>query len=185
MPHTRFEKLRGVIDASCLIRLLYLKDSLPDIGIFDALALRYHSIYIPEYVWEEVSRHGRGKRRVRKIVLQHYLFEKCSVGDRYRVQLLFDRLMNPAAPIDRGEAEAIIQASERGITDILIDDRTAAKFARRHSLNARDTPDLIVELKRNGIIAEVRPLIELLHHHRKFRLTQKRLKEILIDTGEY
>lgn len=181
MPKPRFVKLRSVIDASCLIRLLYLKDSLPERDIFGALALRYDPIYIPEYVWEEVSRHGRGKHRFRRFVQQRHLFEKCNIGDRYRAQLLYDY---PDAPIDRGEAEAIIQAGEREITDILIDDKKAAKFARGHGLNVRDTPDLIVDLKRNGIVEEARPLVELLHRHPKFQLKRNRLEEVLKEIGE-
>ena len=118
MPQPRFVKLRSVIDASCLIRLLYLNDFLRDINILRAVSLIYGVIYIPEYVWEEVSRHGRSKRRFRRFVQEHYVFEKCSVENKERTQLLYDRLRNPKATIERGEAEAIIQASERGITDI-------------------------------------------------------------------
>lgn len=179
MARTRFVKLRGVIDASCLIRLLYLNDSSPNLYLFRALNLRYSVIYIPEQVWEEVSRRGRSKRRFRRFVEQYPFFEKCEVGDKYRAQLLYDRQRNPDAPIDRGEAEAIIQASEREITDILIDDRQAAKFAQRHSLNTRDTLELIVELNRNRVIADAKSLVELLHANRKFKLKQRRLEEVL------
>lgn len=183
MPRARFVQSKSVIDASCLIRLLHLNKSRPDLNIFRGLGLRYAVIYIPEHVWEEVSRHGRGKRRFRRFVEQYPFFEKCLIGDKYRAQLLYDRQRNSKATIDRGEAEAIVQASEREITEILTDDKGAAKFAYQHSLMARDTPNLIVELNRNELIKEARSLIKLLHASREFKLKPSRLEEVLKVIG--
>lgn len=184
MPRSRFTKAVATIDASCLGCLLHLDLSFPDLNLFRALSLRYHTIHIPQHVWNEVSRKGRRRYTLQRLLQHHPFLKKCNVTDEYSAQLLYDRNRNPRAPIDRGEAEAIIQAREIGASEILIDDLDARKYAEAHSLNLRGTLGLLKELKRTGIIPEVKSLIEKCRTDIGFRLWDKLLKEVLSEVGE-
>ncbi|HEV2765252.1 MAG TPA: hypothetical protein VGV38_19875, partial [Pyrinomonadaceae bacterium] len=172
------------IDASCLICLLHLNSSLPKPDFLQALALRYRAVYIPQYVLEEVRRKGRIRRTLNELIHRHPILEICNVTDEYGAQLLYDRHRNPNAKIQRGEAEVIMQARERRITEVLIDDKKGRKMAVKHTLVTVGTERLLVDFKRLGIVDEVKPLIKMLRRVKKLRLKDSRVKEILDEVGE-
>jgi predicted nucleic acid-binding protein len=152
MPRRRRAGATAVIDTSCLLNLLHL-------NLVSKIVLRYRTVYIPQYVLDEVTDKWYHPDELRKL-LKHYTFlRKCSVGDEDRARLLYDRKMNPRAPIHRGEAEAIVQASERKASDVLIDERAGTKIAQQHSLNVKSTLELLRDLKLMGVIPKMEPLI--------------------------
>jgi predicted nucleic acid-binding protein len=107
------------------------------------------------------------------------------VGDKDRARLLYDRKMNPRAPIHRGEAEAIVQASERGSSDVLIDERAGTRIAQQHSLNVKSTLELLKDFKLMGVIPKMEPLITHLRSTgRSFWLSDSVVKRALEDVGE-
>ena len=183
MPPGRFVKSKAVIDSSCLVCLVLLDLSFPQYKLFRALHLRYYAIYIPQHVWNEVSRRGRRRGRLHQLV-QHYPFlQRCDVKNDYDAQLLYDRRRNPRAPIDRGEAEAIIQARERGLSEVLIDERKGTRIAQAHSLNTRGIVGLIKEFRLNGLIESAKPLFEECRRNR-FWLNERLVTQVLKDLGE-
>lgn len=184
MPRSRFQKSFTVIDASCLICLLHLNDSIPHLNFIQALSLRYDLIYIPRYVFEEVRRKGRIKHRLQELTQHSPVLRICDVESEYDAQLLYDRYRNPHAPIDRGEAEVITQARERRIFEVLIDERKGRTIAEELNLIVRGTAGLLVEFETSGIIEKAQPLIEMLRKAGKLRLKEKLFKEILKQTGE-
>ncbi len=158
MPQTRFQRSFTVIDASCLICLLHLNNSLSQTDFLQALALRYQAVYIPQYVWEEVRRKGRIRRQMYELIRRHPILEICDIVNQYDAQLLYDRYRNPKARIDRGEAEVITQARERGISEVLIDDRKGRKMAERHTLIAKGTARLLIEVIGSASLMTTDPL---------------------------
>jgi len=167
----------AVIDASVLVFLLHL-DLLPN------LVIRYDVIYVPRYVLDEVARKGRARYRLRSVLKKYSFFEKCSVSDDISVRLLSDRALNPDARIDRGEAEAIVQARERKVGEVLIDEKKGRLIAERHSLSAHGLLGILKEFKRNGLIDEVRPLIAKLKRDLAYRIDERLLKKELAEIGE-
>ena len=112
-------KPAGVIDSSCVIAL----DAL---NLLPQLTYLFHRLLIPSAVEEDVNRRRRTKDRI-KVLLRKYAFiEKCSDYDQTAVDLLLieRRLKGKGRPgpdeavlqnkKDRGEAEAVVQATEHG-----------------------------------------------------------------------
>lgn len=183
MPRSRFVKLKAVIDTSCLRCLLLLDLSFPQYNLFRALFLRYYSVHIPRHVVNEISRKGRKRGQLNRVLQQYPSLMKCNVLDQYAAQLLYDRKRNPGATIDRGEAEAIIQAREIGAAEVLIDERQGTKIAQAHSLSVKGVLGLIKEFKLNGIIPEAKPLFEECRRH-GFWIADELFNRILEEIGE-
>jgi predicted nucleic acid-binding protein len=136
----------AVIDTDCLIYLWKL-------DLLHKLVIRYNVVYIPKYVKEEFGRKGKIKRRFNSFLKEYKSFlEICEVGNFYDVQLLYDRKRNPKARIHRGEAEVIIQARERGTSDVLINDRKGKKVAESHTLLVKSIFDILDDFKKVGVI---------------------------------
>ena len=131
-----------------------------------------------------MRRKGRIKHRLHEILQRYPILEICNVVSEYDAQLLYDRYRNPQSTIDRGEAEVITQARERGVSEVLIDDGKGRKMAERHSLVARGTGRLLVDFKFIGVIEEVEPLIKMLLSAGKLRLSEKKIQKLLVEAGE-
>lgn len=178
MPRRRRAGATAVIDTSCLLNLLHL-------NLVSKVVLCYRTVYIPQYVLDEVIETWYHPDELQKL-LKHYAFlKKCSIGDRHRAKLLYDRTMNPRAPIHRGEAEAIVQASERRASDVLIDERTGTRIAKQHSLNVKSTLELLKDFKLIGVIPKMEPLIAHLRSARRgFWLSDSVVRRALEDVDE-
>lgn len=173
MPRPR----TAVIDTSCLLNLLHLT-------LISKIHLCYSTVYIPQFVLSEAEKwhHPDELRRL----LKHYsVLKKCSVGDKHQAELLYDPKRNPDAPIDRGEAEAIVQAKERGVSEVLIDERKGTKTAQQHSLSVKGTLGLLRDFKLMGLILKVEPLIaQLRSTPRGFWLSDSVVSRLLNEVGE-
>ncbi len=175
---------KPVIDSSCLRCLLALDISFPDYKVFGALSLRYYAVHIPQPVWNEIARIGRRRSQLQRLLRDYPFFSRCTVNNDHDARLLYDRLTDPHAPIDRGEAEAIIQARERGISEVLIDEKKGRRIAQAHTLNPRGIVGLIREFKLNEVIPQARPLFEECKRNR-FWLDESLIEDVLKETGEF
>lgn len=177
MSPKNLEDSSTVIDSSCLIHLWNL-------GLILRLVVQYNRIYIPRHVEEESGRKGRTKHRLKELIDENFpLLQICDVGNPYDVQLLYDRQLNPRAAVNRGESEVIIQARERGISIVLIDDRKGKKLAEQHTLKVHDLLDILGNLKRNGIISEIQPYLKRLG--KKYTPKKSRLITFLREHDEF
>ena len=84
--------------------------------------------------------------------------------------------------VDFGESEAIALAYERGLR-IILDDRKAREAARRLGIPVTGTVGLIVKAKAEGIIGEIRPLLDALEVN-DFRISPALRQEALRLAGE-
>lgn len=166
-----------VTDTSSLIYLLHLE-------LLPKVVIRYSVLYIPQYVLKETNRKGKGRYPLRGIMRHYKFIKRCSVTNELDVRLLYDRRLNPQAPIDRGEAEAIIQARERQVTEVLIDERRGRSVAERHSLHVRGILGLLIEFKRVGVVSEVKPLIDKIKRDLDYRIAEELLQQALAEIGE-
>jgi uncharacterized protein len=178
MQRRRRAGATAVIDTSCLPNLLHL-------NLLSKIVLRYGTVYIPKYVVHEVTDKWYHPDELRRVLKQYAFLKKCSVGDEARVKLLHDKRTNPHAPIHRGEAEAIVQASERRASDVLIDERAGTRIAQQHNLNVKSTLELLKDFKLMGVIPEMKPLIaHLRSRERSFWLSDSVVKRALEDVDE-
>jgi len=176
MARRRMAAGTAVIDTSCLLNLLSL-------NLLAKAVLRYGVIYVPQHVLAEVNARWHDPDGLRRLLKHHTFLRKCSIGDENRVKLLYDRRTNPRAPIHRGEAEAIVQASERRASEVLIDERAGTKIAQQHSLNVNSTLGLLLDFKRMGIIPKLEPQIKHLRRT-NFWLSDSVVKRTLEEAGE-
>jgi len=139
-------RLVGVIDSSPLINLVHLE-------LAQALQAYFDVIYVPRKVQREVNRKSRFRRRLNKLYASG-VFTRCVVVDSVSVQLLDG--------IDGGEAEALVQASERGATVFIGDDREAREMSESRGIRPIGTARLLARVHLEGYADEPHSLVRKL-----------------------
>jgi predicted nucleic acid-binding protein len=86
--------------------------------------------------------------------------------------------------IDRGEAEAIALALTIPDAELLIDEARGRKVARGLGLQVTGTAGVLLEAKRQGQIAAVRPLLDALIREHGFHLSEQLYAHIVGTAGE-
>jgi uncharacterized protein len=94
------------------------------------------------------------------------------------------RVLELAATLDRGEAEAIAIAVELRAVDVLMDDASARAVAEGLGLRPVGVLALLVQAKAKGYVPAVRPLIDQLKARIRFRASAVLVSRILSDAGE-
>jgi predicted nucleic acid-binding protein len=136
-----------VCDASTLI-------ALARIGQLDILAQVGEQVVIPVAVYDEVVVKGAGKPGSDE-VQQALWIETRDVADR-NVVAQFRTVLGA------GESEAIALAKESGAELIILDDQDARETAITEGLNVVGLLAFLVLAKEEGIIHQVRPLLDAL-----------------------
>src|SRR3954464_15749699 len=118
------------IDASTAIALDW-------IDVFSQLSFLFSRILLPKAVRTELFRRRTMKDRVRSRLDSLAFFERCDDYDQTAVDiLLIER--GTLGLEDRGEAEAVVQAAERGAM-VLVDDAWGRKLAERLECDVHGT----------------------------------------------
>lgn len=83
----------------------------------------------------------------------------CSIQayDQASVKMLLDTRKHLARGKDTGEAEAVIQASQRSASMVLVDDPLGRDWAQRHTLECHGTIWLCRGLRRGGFLRKLQP----------------------------
>ena len=111
----------------------------------------YGEVHVPVGVKEEILAGGKQGIGVREIEASSWV-RIGRVIDIEKVTLLFE--------LDRGEAEVIILAKEKGIKRVLMDEKVARLQAEVLGLNVIGTLGLLLRAKKSGIISSIKPLVE-------------------------
>jgi len=110
----------------------------------------YNEVYIPFGVKEEILAGGKKGIGVRELRESPWLkIEK--VFDIEKVNLLYE--------LDQGEAEVIILAKEKGIKQVLLDEKVARLQAKVLRLNVIGTLGLLLKAKKEGMVSNIKPLM--------------------------
>src|SRR6185437_9999616 len=147
----------AVVDSSALINLVHL-------GLIQNLRLYFDEIYVPKMVQTEVNRKGRFRYRLNKLYKQRVL-TRCLAGNRVNVKLL--------APLDEGEAEALVQASEIGAHVFIGDEPPAREMSERRGLRPIGTARLLARFHLEGYSDEPRLLVQRLRNEVAFRISDE------------
>jgi predicted nucleic acid-binding protein len=124
------QKPFAVIDSSCVI-------ALDAIDAFPLLAFIFSRVLIPKAVRVELFRRRRTKDRVRATIRNYQFVQPCDDYDPGAADVfLAERIV--AGKKDRGEAEAVAQATTLGAIAI-IDDPWGRKLASLNSLECHGT----------------------------------------------
>ncbi len=133
-------------------------------------------ITVPEQVWRELTVDGKGKAGADEIMRSDWI----EIANVKNIELI--KLLNK--DLDIGESAAIALAVERKADLILLDETDARNMADIYHLSKTGVLGILMRAKKYKIISEVKPLLEKLRKHAKFRIAQFLYDEILIQTGE-
>jgi predicted nucleic acid-binding protein len=86
--------------------------------------------------------------------------------------------------IDRGEAEAIKLALQLKAQSVLIDERKARQIAAYLELGVAGLLDVLQEAKGRQLITHVKPVLDDLIAHARFRVSHKLYQRTLTTAGE-
>jgi hypothetical protein len=91
---------------------------------------------------------------------------------------------NLLGEINRGEAEAIVLAEELSADWLLIDERLGWRVAKRKGIMTVGLLGSLVKAKEQGIVAQIKPIIEDLRVKSGFWVGEKLVERVLKTVGE-
>lgn len=149
---------------------------LSTIGQLDLLRQLYDEILIPTTVFNEITDVGNTDISAR-VVPKCSWIKTQSAADRALVRILSKEL-------DPGEAEAIALAVELKADRLLIDERLGRSAALKLGLKITGVLGILVAAKRNNLIQEVKPLLDILINQVGFWIDEQLYTEVLQAVGE-
>lgn len=133
----------------------------------------FGTVIIPEVVYQELLA-NRIHHPVTQTVSSAEWLEIRSVTDQQQVQIL-ERDRN----LDPGEANAIVLALELKATQILMDERLGRTEAKNRGLRITGILGILLAAKKQGLIPEVRSVMDALIHQANFRVGDRLYAEVL------
>lgn len=110
----------------------------------------YDRVYIPGTVNKEILAGGKSGIGVKELGEAAWL-KKEKIKDIKKVKLLYE--------LEEGEAEVIILAIEKGIKQVLIDEKVARLQAKILGLEVIGTLGVLLKAKKKGLIKRLKPVI--------------------------
>jgi uncharacterized protein len=123
--------------------------SLLKIGKLEILKDLYDEIYIPQEVFNEIEAGKHKKYYLNLLTFEWIKIEQ--IQDRKSIAYFLD--------LDKGEAEAIVLATESEADLILLDESLGRFHAKHAGLRVTGTIGILVKAKKQGLISELKPLI--------------------------
>lgn len=154
----------AVVDTSPLINLTHLQ-------LAREMALFFDKVYVPRAVQEELNKKGRFRYRLNKLYSMGF-FARCTTADIFNVQLL-------SAELDKGEAEALIQAQERQALHFVGDEKRAPTIAARMGMKAVGTLRLLARLNLEGRAPELLGMVKILRRDLDFRASDDIVRQAI------
>jgi predicted nucleic acid-binding protein len=154
----------AVVDASPLINLTHL-------NLAGELTLFFDIVYVPRAVQEELNKKGRFRYRLNKLYSTGP-FTRCMAADPFNVRLLRDKL-------DKGEAEALVQAQEKNALFFIGDERRARAIAINMGRRAVGTLRLLARLNLEGRAPDLISLVSTLRRDLDFRVSDEIVQQAI------
>jgi uncharacterized protein len=86
--------------------------------------------------------------------------------------------------LDLGESEVIALALEVNADQVLLDERAAREFAESQGLNLTGVLGVLIAAKSRGLIAEIRPFVDILKNQVDFWLSEALCQRVLEAADE-
>jgi predicted nucleic acid-binding protein len=136
----------------------------------------FGEILIPQAVFDEAVTMGREDGGAKREVSSAPWVKVLAVRDKLAVDVLLDEL-------DAGEAETIVLARELNADWTLMDERKGRRKLAQLGISRIGTIGILLEAKKAGFIAFVKPELELLRD-RGFSISQSVIDSILNHANE-
>ena len=150
--------------------------NLIQIGELEILNLMFGKVIIPPSVHREIE-------ALRQFNVDLTEFETADWIEKV-APLNVLLLQNIKLELDEGESEAIVVASELGAHYLLIDERLGTAKARQFGLETVGLIGVLIKAKREGIIREVKPILDSLIKDAGFWIGQKLYLNVLKTVSE-
>ena len=111
--------------------------------------IRRQLFYIPQEVFNEIEAGKHKKYYLNLLTFEWIKIEQ--IQDRKSISYFLD--------LDKGEAEAIVLATESEADLILLDESLGRFHAKHAGLRVTGTIGILVKAKKQGLISELKPLI--------------------------
>lgn len=121
---------RCTIDSSCLIALDHL-DLVPQLSVLFSIVL------VPKGVQKELYKRRATKDRLKSLFDAYAFFQRCDGYEQGTIDFLLAEQSRQGVQ-DRGEVEAVVQASQFGAT-VIVDDPWGGDLAERDDLEFHGT----------------------------------------------
>ena len=151
-------------------------NNLTEINQLHLLHQLYGTVLIPEAVFQELTDPSFPVAGATEVQTFGWI-QTLTVSDRTLVEAMSNEL-------DIGEAEAIALAVEIQADQVLIDERRGRLVATRLNLRCIGILGILVEAKSQGLIAEVKPLLDALVNEAGFWVAEPLYNSILRLVGE-
>ena len=146
------------------------------VGQLEILQILYGKVYVPEAVYQEIVVQGAGQPGASEVQTFEWI-EVCKVANASMLTLL-------QLELDEGEAEAITLADELKADLLLLDERKGRVIASRLGLKFVGLLAVLVEAKKTGVIAAVKPVLDALIEKAGFWINQELYTHVLQSAGE-
>lgn len=143
---------------------------------FNLLQDLFKEISISQAVYNETMKAGRNTGGAREAVQTATWVRRVNVRDLLAIDLLLDEL-------DRGEGETIVLAREIKADWVLMDEKKGRRKLTQLKVPHVGTVDLLLWAKKEGLISQLRPELELLRQ-KGFSLSQPVMQMVLRQAGE-
>jgi predicted nucleic acid-binding protein len=173
---SRLRAPRCTIDSSCVIALDHL-DLLPQ------LSLLFSRVLVPKAVREDLYKRRATKDRLQFLFDSYAFLERCDGYEKGTVDFLLAERVRQGMR-DRGEVEAVVQASEFGAS-VIVDDQWGRKLATQYDLDHHGTFWVLQRFYDLGLRSAPALRISLASlRARRTRLPWKTVNAWLVQIGE-
>lgn len=149
---------------------------LSKIGALHLLESLFKIIYIPQAVFDELTRHG--DELPGAIEVKSYPWIKTE-----KVKSISEAISCFGNPLDPGETEAIALALELNAALLIIDEKEGRKEASAQGITITGMLGIILKAKEKGLIPIVQPYLDRLMTS-NFKLNPKLYRSVLVSAGE-
>lgn len=143
-------------------------------GQISLLEKFFHDVYIPIGVRDEIMAGGKQGIGIRELEGSPWI-KVGEISDVEKIKFLHE--------LERGEAEVIILAKEKGINHVMIDEKIARMQAKILGFVVIGTLGLLLKAKKEGILLSIKPSIGKLLESGIW-VKEEIAKGILKDAGE-
>lgn len=146
-------------------------NNLAAIGALDLLRALYGTVVIPEAVYAELTATDFSVAGAIEVQTLEWIQTR-TVTDLTLVEALSNKL-------DPGEAEALALALALKASEVLIDERRGRLAAKRLNLNYTGVLGVLIEAKAQGLIDNVKPLLDALRDQAGFWIAESLYDRVL------
>jgi predicted nucleic acid-binding protein len=166
---------RCTIDSSCIIALDHLQ-------LVPQLSVLFSPVLVPKAVRNELFKLRAVKDRLQFLFSTYGFFQRCDGYEQGTVDFLLAERARLGVK-DRGEVEAVVQASQFGAT-VIVDDPWGRDLATRADLDFHGTVWVLQRFYQLGLLSSTLGECFAVLRDRGVRLPWDTVNELLVSIGE-